>query len=422
MDNKATQLETQKVPDLRFSSFSGEWKEKKLGEVFNFLPTNSLSRSQLTYTDGNTKNIHYGDIHTKFKQGFYIKDEEVPFIKKTIDNSKTKKESYCKEGDLVIADTSEDYKDIGKTIELIDLKNHKIVAGLHTFLLRKKEQNDFVKGFPGYLIKTDVVRKQIMKMATGISVLGISKGNLAKVELCFPTTLEQQKIAKFLESTDKWIENLKTQKEFFESYKKGMMQKIFSQEIRFKDDKGNQFPKWEEKKLGEVGEFWNGKAHEQDISVNGKYIVVNSKFISQNGEVKKYSDKQTSPLRKGDIAIVMSDIPNGKAIGKCFLINRDDTYTLNQRIGGIKSKKIMSSFLIRLLNRNKYFLKFDNGVSQTNLRKDEVIECPVIFPSIPEQKKIAIFLTSIDEVIESKQQQIDLAKSWKKGLMQRMFV
>jgi len=100
---------------------------------------------------------------------------------------------------------------------------------------------------------------------------------------------------------------------------------------------------WKEDKLGDVSKFWNGKAHEQDISDSGKYIVVNSKFISRNGKVKKYSNKQSSPLKNDDIAIVMSDIPNGKAIGKCFLVDKDNLYTLNQRIGGIKSEEIISS-------------------------------------------------------------------------------
>ena len=182
------------------------------------------------------------------------------------------------------------------------------------------------------------------------------------------------------------------------------------------------FGNWEEKRLGEVCEFWNGKAHEQNISENGKYIVVNSKFISQDGKVKKYSDNQISPLKKDDVAIVMSDIPKGKAIGKCFLIDKDGSYTLNQRIGGIKSKEIIGQFLIRIINRNKYFLKFDNGVSQTNLRKDEILRCPVIFPPLPEQQKIANFLTSIDNLINSKQQQITQAEQWKNGLMQGLFV
>ncbi|MCX6720450.1 MAG: restriction endonuclease subunit S [Candidatus Staskawiczbacteria bacterium] len=179
--------------------------------------------------------------------------------------------------------------------------------------------------------------------------------------------------------------------------------------------------RWQKRKLGEVAKFWNGKAHEQDISENGKYIVVNSKFISQNGQVRKYSDNQSSPLKKGDITIVMSDIPNGKAIGKCFLVDKDGAYSLNQRIGGIKSKEIVSPFLFRIINRNKYFLKFDNGVSQTNLRKNDVSECPVIFPSTDEQQKIADFLSSIDTWIGSLQAQKENFASYKKGIMQKIF-
>ncbi len=178
---------------------------------------------------------------------------------------------------------------------------------------------------------------------------------------------------------------------------------------------------WEKEKLGEAADFWNGKAHEQNISDNGKYIVVNSKFISQDGRVRKYSNSQASPLKKDDIAIVMSDIPNGKAIGKCFVVDQDEKYTLNQRIGGVKSKKIISSFLIRLLNRNKYFLKFDNSVSQTNLRKDEILRCPVIFPSILEQQKIAGFLGTVDEWIENLRAQKESLAVYKKGMMQKIF-
>jgi len=188
-------------------------------------------------------------------------------------------------------------------------------------------------------------------------------------------------------------------------------------ELRFPGYSDN----WKVKKLGEISNFWNGKAHEQDISEHGKYIVVNSKFISQNGNIKKYSDTQISPLKKNDIVIVMSDIPNGKAIGKCFLIDQDEKYTLNQRIGGIRSKEIISSFLFRVLNRNKYFLKFDNGVSQTNLRKDEVLGCPIIFPIITEQEKIVSFLDYTDGLINNLKDQKENLESYKKGIMQKIF-
>ena len=96
------------------------------------------------------------------------------------------------------------------------------------------------------------------------------------------------------------------------------------------------------KALEEVSTFANGKGHEKDISEDGKYIVVNSKFISTNGEVAKLSNKQLCPLFKDDILLVMSDLPNGKALSKTFIVDEDHKYTLNQRIGGITVKTVMN--------------------------------------------------------------------------------
>jgi type I restriction enzyme, S subunit len=178
---------------------------------------------------------------------------------------------------------------------------------------------------------------------------------------------------------------------------------------------------WNLAKLKDVADFSNGKGHEKNIVDDGAFIVVNSKFISTNGMVKKFSDKNLSPLVKNDIAIVMSDIPNGKAIAKCFLVDKDNTYTLNQRIGSLRAhKNVDFKFLYSVLNRNSYYLAFDNGVGQTNLRKDEVLNCPVQLPPLPEQQKIADILSTVDEKIEVINQQIGETEELKKGLMQRL--
>lgn len=176
--------------------------------------------------------------------------------------------------------------------------------------------------------------------------------------------------------------------------------------------------KWVEKELNEVATFFNGKAHENDISDNGKYIVINSKFVSTNGAIAKYSDTCLSPLKKGDVVMVMSDVPNGKAIAKCFLVDQDNKYTLNQRIGGFRSHEINSSFLYYLLNRNKYFLSFDDGVNQTNLRRDDILDCPLYYPLLPEQNRIVSVLATWDKAIEKLSKKIEVKKQIKKGLMQ----
>lgn len=178
---------------------------------------------------------------------------------------------------------------------------------------------------------------------------------------------------------------------------------------------------WDIRRLKDVADFSNGKGHEKVIDENGDYIVVNSKFVSTEGEVKKHSKENLCPLVKEDIVMVMSDIPNGKAIAKCFLIDKDNRYTLNQRICSIKAKEsIDTKYLFYVLNRNKYYLAFDNGVSQTNLRKDEVLDCPIQVPKYPEQQKIAEILSTVDAKIEVIDQQITETQELKKGLMQRL--
>lgn len=180
--------------------------------------------------------------------------------------------------------------------------------------------------------------------------------------------------------------------------------------------------KWELMKVGDVVQFINGKAHENDIDEGGKYIVVNSKFISQDGKVKKYSNKNILPLFRNNIVMVMSDVPNGKALAKCFLIDQDEKYTLNQRICALLENKCHNPFLIRVINRNEYYLSFDSGVGQTNLKKEDVLNCPIHIPlNISEQTKIATFLTAVDERLNQLKQKKTILEQYKKGVMQKIF-
>jgi type I restriction enzyme S subunit len=178
---------------------------------------------------------------------------------------------------------------------------------------------------------------------------------------------------------------------------------------------------WDLKRLLDISDFSNGKAHEQSIDEAGDFVVVNSKFISTEGKIFKNSNQAISPLVKGDIALVMSDIPNGKALAKCYLIEADNKYTLNQRICSINTKVCDNLFLFYVLNRNKYFLSFDSGAGQTNLRRNEVLDCPLAIPStIVEQTSIATALSDIDELISQVEKLIDKKKAIKQGVMQEL--
>lgn len=179
---------------------------------------------------------------------------------------------------------------------------------------------------------------------------------------------------------------------------------------------------WNAPLLSEISDFENGKAHEQFIDDKGDYVVVNSKFISQEGRVAKYSKENLSPLAKGSIAIVMSDIPNGKALAKCFSIDKDNHYTLNQRIGSIiPFDEIDNDYLFYKLNRNKYFLSFDSGSGQTNLKKSEILACPVALPPTKdEQTEIATAIKDADALINQLEQLLTKKRNIKTGAMQEL--
>ncbi len=178
---------------------------------------------------------------------------------------------------------------------------------------------------------------------------------------------------------------------------------------------------WDVKRLGDIVQFNNGKAHEQFINDKGNYVVVNSKFISTEGEVFKTSDKNLSPLFEGEVVMVMSDIPHGRALAKCFFIRENGKYTLNQRICSFKSINSDSLYLFYKLNRNKYFLDFDSGVGQTNLKKSEVLDCPISLPSNKdEQYAIATTLSDTDTLITKLEALIEKKKNIKQGAMQEL--
>ncbi|MCF6171838.1 MAG: restriction endonuclease subunit S [Bacteroidales bacterium] len=221
--------EGEKVPKYRFPEFKedGEWVFEPLSNVYSFLVTNSFSRAKLNYKNGYVKNIHYGDIHTKFSVQFDITKEEVPYVNPNISLEKIKNENYCKVGDIVFADASEDLDDVGKSIEIVNLNKEKLLAGLHTLLARQIEFKLSI-GFGSYLFKSEIIRKQIKREAQGAKVLGISGTRLSNITIYYPTNKkEQKKIASCLSSLDEIITAQAEKTAQLQWHKKGLMQGLF---------------------------------------------------------------------------------------------------------------------------------------------------------------------------------------------------
>ncbi|MBK9932874.1 MAG: restriction endonuclease subunit S [Cytophagaceae bacterium] len=216
--------------NLRFKDAPGQpypdWEVRKLGEVASFKVTNSFSRENLNYESGEVKNIHYGDIHTKFKTILDLKKETVPFVNPEISISRISGENYCQVGDLILADASEDLNDVGKCIELVNLNGFILLAGLHTILIRPL--NDiFFSGYLGYLFASKIIRLQIQKEAQGSKVSGISPLRLKNISIPIPSLHEQEKIAEFLSAIDAKIAAIQTQLNKTLEWKKGLLQGMF---------------------------------------------------------------------------------------------------------------------------------------------------------------------------------------------------
>lgn len=179
---------------------------------------------------------------------------------------------------------------------------------------------------------------------------------------------------------------------------------------------------WEVKYLPDISHFRSGKAHEQHISKSGRFVCVNSKFISTGGRVRKHSTANFCTAKTNDVLMVMSDLPNGKALAKSYLVEQADLYAVNQRVCALSAYRDYSpNYLFYILNRNPYFLKFDDGVSQTHLLNDVFRKCRVALPpTLVEQEAIAEALGDADALIESLEQLIAKKRHLKQGAMQNL--
>lgn len=220
----------------RFAGFTEEWKEVRLGDVFEFISTNSYSRNDMSYEVENDSvfNIHYGDIHATYKEpllDFQRQEQLIPIVNK--DAKSIAKPMYLEDGDLVVADASEDYEGVADSIEITNLNGRKVLAGLHTFALRDK--SDLTEaGFRTYLLKHPKVKNTLKSIATGSKVYGISKANITKIKLILPSKEEQKEMAKVFHSADVGIRILENKLISLQKQKNGLMQKLLTGEVRVK--------------------------------------------------------------------------------------------------------------------------------------------------------------------------------------------
>jgi type I restriction enzyme S subunit len=422
-----------KKPDDSFLIPDG-WQYIPFGDVFEFIQSLSLSREQLTLDEGpmNIYNIHYGDIHATYKcemLDFEI-EKRIPKIKLGIPGPK--EISFLKDGDLVIADASEDYEGVAACIEVINLKDKKSTGGLHTFVARDFK-NLTVTGFRAYIFRHPIVRTELKKLATGSKVYGVSKANILKLKVLIPSKEDQKIIVQILAAFNKAIEKQTELIAAKEERKEALMQKLLSGNLRFKGFKA----KWESKSLGDVCLKIQDGNYGGDYPTEGEFVeegiaFLTSKALGGDGEVKKeklnfITSSKHSQLKKGQI--FKGDILFTNRGSNTGVIGYVDSWLDNSNIGPqltffrVNNDIISSKFLYHQLKsaafQNQIKSK-DSGSAMTFFGIGETSKFIVTVPPRDEQDNIEVTLSAVELEINNLRKQLDDIRKQKVGVMEQL--
>ncbi|HAH24361.1 MAG TPA: hypothetical protein DCL77_11510 [Prolixibacteraceae bacterium] len=414
-------------PEIRFKGFTEEWDEKKYSEIFTKIPNNTLSRAELNYDSGLSKNIHYGDVLIKFGELLDVEKEEIPYI--TNDSLANKfKSSKLQNGDVIIADAAED-ETVGKCTEMVNIGESTIFSGLHT--IPSRPILAFASGYLGYFMNSPAYHTQLLRLMQGTKVLSISKSVLQDTAIIYPIDcFEQSKIGTYYSHLDHIITLHQQKYNKLVTVKKAMLEKMFPQngalvpEIRFKG-------------FTEPWEVHNWK-ESVDISTNmvdpktGEYDDL---FHIGPGNIESFSGKtydnilkvKDSNLISGKFYFKKGDIIYGKInpqLAKYIIapfegLASADAYVLNTKNG------VAQNYLYVIIQTSDFF-KYSVSVStrtgMPKINREELNVYNFLAPNIMEQQRIGTFFKHLDHLITLEHKELDKLKNIKKACLEKMFV
>lgn len=398
-----------------------DWEKSSVGETFLHVNSNTLSRDCLNYESGIARNVHYGDVLVKFGEIVDAETDELPYIND--DTGITINQNVLlRSGDVIVADTAED-ETAGKATELINV-NSDIVAGLHTIVNRPK-QDLFSPKYLGYFFNSSLYHNQLLPHMQGIKVLSLSKKAIDTTIVVYPKDKkEQQRIAEALSNIDKLIASLSKTIEKKRLIKQGAMQQLLTGKKRLPEFNGE----WDNSPLKQIANmnsggtplssepsYYNGNIHFlsiSDITNSGRFIYDTQKRISQKG--LEASSARLFPANTLLYAMYAS-------IGK-VAISKIDIAISQAVLGFILNSDVDLYFLYYLLDyMQEDIVRNGQTGTQTNLSKKIVENISIYYPiDVKEQSAIAEILTTMDNEIESLEEERDKYIQLKEGMMQKL--
>ena len=384
-------------PRLRFKKFDGDWEKTTIGAKSEIVTSGSRDWAQY-YSDSGDKFIRMTNL---VRNGINLDLSDLRFVQLPVGSNEGKRTSLEK-GDILISITAE----LGK-LGWIPEGLGTAYINQHTALVRMKNTLD--SKFVAYALSTEKYNNKLNSLNDSGAKAGLNLGSIRSFELTIPSKPEQTQIASFLSVVDEKISQLTQKHQLLSQYKQGMMQKLFSQQIRFKADDGSEFGEWQENQLLDLSTKKSSKVTAKDIEDNdGDYIVFGASGHFRN--INSYTESEPY------IAIVK----DGAGAGRLFLMPEKSSV-----LGTLEIVKPNLNIQLNFLFYRMQLIDFSSYIKGSTIPhvyfKDYSQE-KIYLPCLEEQTKIANFLSAIDQKIEVVAQQIEQAKQWKKGLLQNMFI
>lgn len=402
------------VPALRFKGFTEDWKKQLLGSIFSF--KNGVNASKDQYGSG-FKFINVLDI---INNNFITYDNIIGAVDISTEEFLKNEVKY---GDVLFQRSSETREEVGQSNVYIGDKS--VTFG--GFVIRGRGISEYYPHFFNYVLKTDAVRDEVTQRSGGSTRYNIGQESLNSVELHLPIISEQKIIANFLRAVDEKITQLTQKFELLALYKKGVMQQIFSQKLRFKYDDEQAFPEWNEYLLNDalIKNSSKNKRGEFTLvqSVSNKHGFINQDELFEDRVIASKDLSNYYVIKKSAFAYNPSRIDVGSLAYK-----KDDLTSVVSPLYVsfyAKPNLIIDKFLLNWFEsesfKNQMNSSFEGSVRNT-LSYDSLSKILISLPCIHEQSKIVTFLTAFDDKLKHTQNQLEAAKQYKQGLLQQMFV
>ncbi len=401
-------------PKLRFKADDGsqfpDWEEKTFNDVADYKkgPFGSALKKEIFVPKSNDT------VKVYEQQNAISKDWKLERYFVTNEYFQSKMKSFAVSGGDIIVSCA------GTIGEMYELPHDAEEGIINQALMRVRIKKSVINSMIFRCVFDKMISTEGVKISNGSALKNIPPfADMKKQSVFVPSLPEQQKIAEFLSTIDTVIAKQKETVSAWEERKKGVMQKLFSQEVRFKADDGSNFPDWEEKKLGDIADVIMGQSPDGDsVNLNDGLYLIQGKadLLGSNIVPERLTNKPTKICEPLDLVMTVR-APVG------YVVRIEFKACIGRGVCAIRAKKIDSNYLLHYMTfKESEWKKIEQGSTFTAVNSDDVKTFKVSVPCLKEQQKIADCLSSLDEVIEKQKATLTAWEELKKGLLQQMFV